>query len=461
MHQIQRQIVEVAVHGSPDAFRWQRTVEELCATALPLRLAQVLDRHAPTGTLVIDRLELDLGLLSERYFEEAFLRAVEEKLQSQLTARVVEGTSEPRYSPFEAFLYFLAQGTLPWWCPSETLEDWVKLKKNEAPQGTLSHGDAERIWDLLAQNSSAGTRLAQQFPEEFIHYLVNQVFQKMAPQVLPVWRVFEQVVRSFGTSATSMSTKKIYIDLLQKLPSVSTSPDAGTWVVLFLKIYYNAGVFPASTSPSKVPWEEFSHRLREVFPGIAPAIFSDLQSLESTPDEVPDKVPASHLPDEGTCHYVQNAGLVLLSPFLERYLTACKVATERRVLDSDAAVHLLQYLVTGQAATPEPELVLNKVLCGLPVSWPVAASREFADAQRDEADQLLRAVLQHWTALKGTSVEGLRVSFLQRPAKLTRRTDDWLLQVEQAPYDMLLDDLWVYNPVALPWMPEPVWVEWT
>jgi hypothetical protein len=75
---------------------------------------------------------------------------------------------------------------------------------------------------------------------------------------------------------------------------------------------------------------------------------------------------------------------------------------------------------------------------------------------------MLEAVIFYWDILQDTSIEGLQNSFLQRKGKISVRDDgDWLLQVEQAGYDLLLGHLpWTYSIIKLPTMSKTLWVEW-
>ena len=74
---------------------------------------------------------------------------------------------------------------------------------------------------------------------------------------------------------------------------------------------------------------------------------------------------------------------------------------------------------------------------------------------------MLGSVIEHWVILKNTSIEGLRESFLQRNGKLTFANNEWLLQVEQKPYDMLLQSLpWNIGIIKLAWMRNILKTEW-
>ncbi len=80
---------------------------------------------------------------------------------------------------------------------------------------------------------------------------------------------------------------------------------------------------------------------------------------------------------------------------------------------------------------------------------------------KDETDEMLRALIAHWSVIKTTSIDGLRQSFLQRSGKLQRKKNEWLLQVEQMPYDMLLQQLpWGISMLKLPWMTAMLVTEW-
>ncbi|UQV44270.1 hypothetical protein KIV45_20865 [Janthinobacterium lividum] len=83
---------------------------------------------------------------------------------------------------------------------------------------------------------------------------------------------------------------------------------------------------------------------------------------------------AAHAPAPS---YIANAGLVLVHPFLPRLFTQLNLLSSNedgtrqlRGEDGARAVHLLQYLSDGVTNAPEPELVLNKLLCGLEPGFP-------------------------------------------------------------------------------------------
>lgn len=175
--------------------------------------------------------------------------------------------------------------------------------------------------------------------------------------------------------------------------------------------------------------------------------------------------------DGGEPVYVGNAGLVLAAPYLPHLFRRLGLLHEEDgaeprpgLRDAEAVsrgVHVLQYLVDGRTRTPEHELALNKVLCGVPLATPVDASIELSDEERATCDHLLAAIITNWGAIPGTSVAGLRETFLQREGRLVERDGAWRLTVQRKTLDLLVDRLpWSISVILHPWMPMRLHVTW-
>ena len=162
--------------------------------------------------------------------------------------------------------------------------------------------------------------------------------------------------------------------------------------------------------------------------------------------------------------YIANAGVVLVGPYLPRLFSMLELTNEGAFLSlscAQRAVHLIQYIVTGATLTPEPMLVLNKILCGLAISEPVALDIDLRAQERAAIEEMLEAIIAHWKAIGRTSIAGLRESFLQRGGRLVRGDESWQLRVESKCFDMLLDRLpWGYGMVKYPWMKRVLHVDW-
>ena len=162
---------------------------------------------------------------------------------------------------------------------------------------------------------------------------------------------------------------------------------------------------------------------------------------------------------------VANAGLILLHPFIAMLMERTGVrqgdAIPEHALPHAAA--LLHYLATGREEVQEWELGLVKVLLGLaPDATLLVAEGLLRPADREECEGVLLSAITHWTVLKNSSPALLRETFLRRGGLLHRGGEGWLLRVEPAPFDVLLGQLpWGLGLVKLPWMPHPLYTEWT
>ena len=162
--------------------------------------------------------------------------------------------------------------------------------------------------------------------------------------------------------------------------------------------------------------------------------------------------------------YINNAGLVLCSPYLPRLFEMLDLMDKGQFSNNQAkerAVLILQYLVFENTNFSESEMVLNKVLCGFQTGVPIDTKIELTEKEKDTCLQLLNGIIQNWKALGHVSPEGFRGSFLIREAKLEQKDDSWQLVVESKAYDMLLDRLpWSFTPIKHPWMKKPIHVKW-
>ncbi len=162
--------------------------------------------------------------------------------------------------------------------------------------------------------------------------------------------------------------------------------------------------------------------------------------------------------------YIANAGLVLAAPYLPRLFDMLGLVQQSAFKNRDAAmrgVHMLQFLVNGSITSPEFQLVLNKLICGVSTGVPIEREISLSDAETSQLEGLLQGMIQNWKGLGNTSIAGLRESFLQRQGRLQLKNDAWHLLVEPKSFDMLLDQLpWSYSTIKYPWMERVIYVEW-
>ncbi|MDY0961170.1 contractile injection system tape measure protein [Massilia sp. CFBP9026] len=173
---------------------------------------------------------------------------------------------------------------------------------------------------------------------------------------------------------------------------------------------------------------------------------------------------ATQVVRDGEFIYLDNAGLVLLGHFLPRLFAMLKLTVDGAFAGPAAAgraVHLLQFVASGASGAPAHALPLNKLLCGLAPEEPVAADVVLTQAERQGAEEMLRAFIAQWRGVENSSADGLRGAFLMRRGRLEPDGQRWQIRVSHGQMDMLLDRLpWSFSTIRLPWMAAPLLVHW-
>lgn len=162
--------------------------------------------------------------------------------------------------------------------------------------------------------------------------------------------------------------------------------------------------------------------------------------------------------------YIENAGLVLLSAYLPTLFDRAGLTADGNFTtdeNRERAVLLMQYLLLEEPPLEEHYLALNKVICGLPIADPIKTSLEITSEETELIGGLIQAVIQHWSVIRNSSVEGFRGDWLWRKGKLEQKEDVWELNIESSTYDILLDQLpFSYSPIKYSWMEKPIVVNW-
>ncbi|QCK14536.1 contractile injection system tape measure protein [Mangrovivirga cuniculi] len=163
--------------------------------------------------------------------------------------------------------------------------------------------------------------------------------------------------------------------------------------------------------------------------------------------------------------FIKNAGLVLLSPYLTRFFDLTGLLKNKKEFKGDftreKACHLMHFLATGLDDGKEYMMTLNKLIAGIPFSYPLKEKIILTDEEKETSEGLLNGVINNWTALKKSSPDNLRGSFLLRDGKLIENDKFWDLRVEEKGFDVLIDKIpWSFKVIRFPWMNKPIHVTW-
>ncbi|GGF39479.1 contractile injection system tape measure protein [Echinicola rosea] len=160
--------------------------------------------------------------------------------------------------------------------------------------------------------------------------------------------------------------------------------------------------------------------------------------------------------------YAGQAGLVLLHPYIgQLFQTTGLMDQEKRILNKTLAVHLLHYLATKQENAFEQDMVFEKYCCNVGLETSLEREVSLPQHMKNAVEELLQAAVGHWTALKNTSGDTLRIEFLTRKGKLVTQGNHHKLVIERKTQDILLEQLpWNISLVKFPWKKQLLFVEW-
>lgn len=528
-HIIQREVFEVSTPSLATTQEWEARTSAMLRDLIQPTLESCFDAIAQENQhLIIDRLEIDLGIISEKDYKNTIIDQVRkqvpqiiEKVQreaqpgGQATDLSAKDSGNQlltkEKAAVNALLHFLQFGTIPWW-KTNGGDDWTiewleqlsgqylmaittcirnhpnaKKRFNHQFDAPVHARMVERVLGLptnlgidlldfflqLNKQKEEASILRRVYWQKWIELLSeNTTSPKQAVLLLTQWLYTHYAFQPAIQSLRQPSTRKIYEDnqddsanikyflqlipaelkfengaapQLKKLPISDTQQHAQTKEAASSG-NGSDGAFPhqdnnkQSTSPFPHQHSESASEHKKEQNNQSLSIGGNKEALLASRETL----------------FVQDAGLIILHPFLKELFSSCGFYNNQSWSTPEAqhaAVHLLGWIARKTQKIPEYELMLHKILCGMPIEEPLDTSISLSTTQLANADELMQAVISHWGVLKSTSVDGLREGFLRRNGKLVPKDDGWKLTVEQKAQDILVGKLpWGLSLIQLPWL---------
>tara|TARA_B100001059_G_scaffold100683_1_gene100431 strand:+ start:89469 stop:95588 length:6120 start_codon:yes stop_codon:yes gene_type:complete len=220
----------------------------------------------------------------------------------------------------------------------------------------------------------------------------------------------------------------------------------------------------------RVSKEDLTHILVEGLTNTSKTIKNQLNEwisqLESPSREnkKPDQISDFDDLDKTGSLFIENAGLILLWPFLSRLFDKLNLLEDKNFVDETAqqkAILLTEYLVTGNTDFQESSLALNKLICGAPLETYVDVNLSIEAFELKLCDSLLKSMIDNWEKINNSSISTLRETFLIREGVLVRSNANFKLNVEKKPFDVLLTTLpWTISMIQTSFMKNRIIVTW-
>ena len=454
-HIIHRQSIRTHVVGNAlQATEVQQQIADLLQSHHYFTaLDKVLTEFSGVGAwLEVDRVDVNLGTFSIGNFEKAFIEKIQTALREKLfdaipdailAGKTVQKTNEDL--DFEALLYFLENGVLPFYALSGG------IKKGQSQQGfekwvdsivtNLSDTQLSFLVRLLQKSGVARQRLFYAFSEKTVFLILKKINPSTPLSILTLKKV-----KSIFLKSETARQDSVFAFLIFKIQDKVLLE---AFEVLMVKI--------VRLNVSKT--EQESAILNFINNQTPPDANNVIK--EKAVEKQVEKVSSDTV-------FIQNAGIVLLHPFMSLCFETCNWLKDgyfKNERTQYKALLMLHFLAIGKAQATEFDLFLPKILCGIPENTPIPQGKEgLTKKEKAEGEALLQAAIAHWQVLKNTSPDGLREGFLQRDGKLERNAfGGWTLTVEQKAQDILLSQLpygWGVSMVKFDWMKEVLEVNW-
>jgi len=425
------------------------------ASFLNTELAKKLKARLLKETPTLKRAQEEISSTASTKEERTTDLSAEETLQNNvLKEENKEDTVEPEGEQPEIASTSAAQSELD----SNKQTSKSESDSTELPQNDVVHAKA--------QEEASSTIAAKTKEEKALHNAAENSSKKKGttPEQKDAPKTQRSEEAPTASTASNKEQPNAPIDPTQAMPSaieqtaatieqVSSKADEATQEQL---AQYQENRTEAETTKAYAKQKTEREVQRAAEQAKVEELFAAQQLIDS-PWNVPQRY-------GGEVLWVENAGLVILWPFLSVFFNGFDLLEENDFKNDEArylAVALLHGLSGFDDEAPEDhQLHLNKILCGLdPIeTCPIPTLNE---NHQLEIDELLNVVIERWTVLKGMQPKDLQHAFIQHKGRIKRGNPTWEINVEQQTPDILLNMLpWGIGVVKLPWLEQMILVEW-
>jgi hypothetical protein len=493
-HIIHSQKMVINVNNQQDAPKLQLELRNFCRDVLPDLFNEVFDAVAPMRRLRIEQIRLDLGNIPADHF----ISDIKEKIIAQLYQQLREYQrnidksqasqlnrdeplsdtyrgpfsveEQPEYfddtnnvSKYETLVHYCLYGLKPWWISSSTGFSPSKILKDLF---VSRHDLFVRLAGIFDNDSKAYQRLTalvrkQQFFNDYCQ------FQSKDSELVKIFAArldFENYQKMLGHWLSAIKEHQVK----------KQAADFASWILKCVHEFPEIGKKSLQVIASMVTELENDKNKKDLLSSVS-KLSDQLKMVlklkrpagARKTEEEAKPVQPSKKPALTADHslVVENAGLVLVWPFLKPAFLKLNWLSENKFKDRatiEKAISWLHYLVYEVVPEDESSLLLNKLICGLEAEEALALNPiRFSKKEFAEAEEVRRAVIQNWPALRTTVTSALKESFFKRNGLLKLTDDNWYLNIERKGIDVLIDRLpWPIAHIKLPWNNYMIHVNW-
>lgn len=452
-------------------------VQEQCGDVIRTELYPAIDKllsrfDLPDIVWAIDRIEININCNSRNWKQaivQETLLQLEEFLKNAYKSKKTDKENLSDYIDedkittseysFRLFLSFLKSGVLPVNSISAKIKDiiektvWSKAEKNKL-YAVLSENPAALLRFILSVSDEVKNSISEQIAEKIFNFEIkNQVVTKTINQ-----KESQEIQQLLQETLiwTELLNHQITFDYYERLITELSKLFDPVSVEINLNLLLEYATL-GSIGLDKNILNKLSRFVEDE------RTTDKIKSTENQITAGEKDISASDIEQfsenvvpELKAVFIENAGLIILHPFLELLFSNLKLCEGKKwmnAMSQHKAVLVMQYLCTGSNEFWSSDLFFNKLYCGFSPDSVINTSIALTDEDKIHCDEMLTSVIGHWEKLGKTSVEGLRETFLLRNGKITLSDNELTLNVENSGVDILLEYLpWSIRTVKSPWL---------
>jgi hypothetical protein len=443
-HLIEKVFLEVSTNSMKVANSLKNSINMFCTTELFELIEQELELLFldENQTLQIEKLELSMDnilfendSLNTDQIRESIKKQLFQKIEFEKNLKTPDRNLLLSQTEKNAntLIYFLDNGVMPW---------WATKKDNFDKQDIDSFINSEY------------------FKNQFQNIISKAVVQKRVIKQFSTIQL-AQIIAPLSDYKTIFQDNKVLYNLNLE-NDFRLKENFWTTVFQYLKDKNRTSIVDYYFDNKekfniwKLPFEKFISDIKQIIPFNENDIPTLKKQIFNT-----EKLQTVN-PDLKNQYYIQNAGLIIIHPFIKDLLRNCNLINEgNTIVDKELAVHILHYTATKTEQDYEHNMIFEKFLCGIPIHQPIRREILICDAHKKQVEEMLQSVLEHWDALKSNSTNLLRNEFLQREGKLDFQDNNPRLFVEKKTQDILLEKIpWNISVTKIPWIEKLIYTDW-
>ena len=478
-HIIQKVFVEITVNNKEKALSIKEDINSfLSVDVFPQieKYINALEYKLEGHTLQIPRLELDLDVKSgslDTELKDKIVQLFKEELSeivksTEISNQETENDSKAYWvhnqeKMIQTFIYFLENGSMPWWNSDKKS---ISFLEPEIFDSLISTHNFEKSIIPVLSKQYVKDRMINQLSDDQIAQLCLTVLKNK-----PLKINLEQNIISYISKLDHKDrfiTWQLILNALSEYLS-SSKTNLQEYLLQHLSKIEATGFLQTKTNRQnlKTIVQIFPFvKENEIVESIKNQVIDSPENITETLIEtinLENETAYEDLSQNNNGHYIQNAGLILIHPFLKIFFEHCNLIHPKtqQLTDPELCAHLLHYIATGKTNAPEYDMVFEKFLCNIPINKSINKYIKLSRKHKTQAKKVIESVQHNWNPMKKASVALLQNEFFQRSGKLVITDSDYTLNVERKTQDILLDKLtWGISFVKLPWQKKFIFVNW-